>query len=121
MLRIYRAELRDSWPAWLSVSLTFIMVNAALALTIIVGFTGLAAMAAGRLSFENSAAWTIGQALVLLAIVLVARGRLGHLARGRLAAWRARPAGARRGHTGAGAWRDLGSTGRGVAAVRADG
>lgn len=72
MLRIYRAELRDSWPAWLSVSLTFIMVNAALALTIIVGFTGLAAMAAGRLSFENSAAWTIGQALVLLAIVLVA-------------------------------------------------
>ena len=74
MLRIYRAELRDSWPAWLSVSLTFIMVNAALALTIIVGFTGLAAMAAGRLSFENSAAWTIGQALVLLAIVALVIG-----------------------------------------------
>ena len=47
MRRVHLAELRDSWTAWLGVSLAFIAVNAALVLTVVIGYTGLAAVAAG--------------------------------------------------------------------------
>ncbi len=72
MRRVHLAELRDSWTAWLGVSLAFIAVNAALVLTVVIGYTGLAAVAEGRLSLETSASWTIGQALVLGCVLLVA-------------------------------------------------
>lgn len=72
MRRVYLAELRDAWPAWLGVSLSFIVVNAAVVLTVVIGWTGLAAVADGRMTLESSASWTIGQALVLACILLVA-------------------------------------------------
>lgn len=72
MHRVHLAELRDSWTAWLGVSLAFVAVNAAVVLTVVIGFTGLTAVADGRISLETSAAWTIGQALVLAGVLLVA-------------------------------------------------
>ncbi|MFT3971091.1 MAG: hypothetical protein QM695_12645 [Micropruina sp.] len=72
MRRVHLAEFRDSWTAWLGVSLAFVAVNAALVLTVVIGYTGVVAVAEGRLSLETSTSWTIGQALVLGCVLLVA-------------------------------------------------
>lgn len=72
MRRIYAAELRDSWPAWLGVSCTFIAVNAALALTILTTSAGLATVPySSDVLAAQSYWWTTGVSTVFL-ILLVA-------------------------------------------------
>lgn len=72
MRRVHLAELRDSWSAWLGVSLAFIMVNATIALTVIIGYTGVAATLDGRLNLLSSTSWTLSQAMVLVFILFTA-------------------------------------------------
>lgn len=72
MRQVHLAELRDSWSAWLGVSLAFIMVNACLVLTVVIGYTGVAALLDGSLDFLGSTAWTAGQVLVMVCILFVA-------------------------------------------------
>lgn len=56
---IQRAELKDSWPAWLGVSLVFIVTNASLVLAALVRSSGMRAVARGQMTHEQSAAFTI--------------------------------------------------------------
>ncbi|MDF1487175.1 FtsX-like permease family protein [Tessaracoccus caeni] len=72
MLRLQRAELRDSWTAWLGVSLAFIVINASLTITMITYWTGHVAIRDGRLEYLQSAYYTITQMLVGLCILFVA-------------------------------------------------
>lgn len=53
-MRLALADLRDSWVAWVGVSLTFVVANAALALSALVAVSGLAAADAGILSGAES-------------------------------------------------------------------
>lgn len=87
------AELRDSWSAWLGVSLGFLLTNFALALCALVELAGVRAVQAGMMDRMNSASFTWGPAfnLLLCAIVgmvvigsstsLVVDSRRGSLAR----------------------------------------
>ncbi|MGC3955459.1 MAG: hypothetical protein QM804_14625 [Propionicimonas sp.] len=72
MRRVYLAELRDSWPAWLGVSLVFVVVNACLAITAITYWTGDRAVAEGRLSQLDAAYYTISQVIVAVFLLFVA-------------------------------------------------
>lgn len=93
MRSIYLAELRDSWSAWLGVSLVFVATNFALALAASVCAIGFAAVASGQLEFWESSAYTMGPAFnigycaVVGAVVigsatsLVVDSRRGSLAR----------------------------------------
>lgn len=72
MLRVQRAELRDSWTAWMGVCLAFIVLNASLTITMITYWTGHVAIRDGHLDFMQSAYYTITQALVAVGILFVA-------------------------------------------------
>ncbi len=71
MLRVYRAELRDSWPAWLGVSITFVVINACLGIVALTYWTGHINIEAGVLAFLDSAYYTIGQVILAVFIVFV--------------------------------------------------
>lgn len=58
MWRVYLAELRDSWPAWLGVSLTFIVTNLSFANSSLVLASGWAAVSSGELALYDSAEFT---------------------------------------------------------------
>ncbi len=55
MIRLSLADLRESWLAWLGVSLAFVVTNAALALAIVVETSGHAAGTAGILDTDGTA------------------------------------------------------------------
>ncbi|MDO5533140.1 MAG: hypothetical protein Q4F65_00615 [Propionibacteriaceae bacterium] len=59
MRRLYLAELRDSWPAWLGVSLAFVMANLSFANSALVLASGWEAVSSGRLALEASAEFTL--------------------------------------------------------------
>ncbi|MFV0254010.1 MAG: hypothetical protein ACK5H2_11850 [Beutenbergiaceae bacterium] len=77
MGRIYLGELRTAWSAWLGVCLAFTVVTASLVLTVIIGYTGVQALRAATLDFQQSSAWTIGQLVTLIPILFVAVSVLG--------------------------------------------
>jgi putative ABC transport system permease protein len=91
--QLLRAELRDSWPAWLGVSLGFLVTNFALALAALVELAGVRAVQTGVLPLMSSTSFTWGPAmnLVLCSIIgavvigsstsLVVDSRRGSLAR----------------------------------------
>lgn len=93
MRRLHLAELRDSWPAWLGVSIGFIVINFTLALSALALVSGIAAVNAGKLVLEESAAfvWAPAMNLVFCALIgatvigsstsLVVDSRRGSLAR----------------------------------------
>lgn len=58
MWRIYLAELRDSWPAWLGVSLAFIVTNLSFATSALVLASGWSAIESGTLVLNDSAEFT---------------------------------------------------------------
>lgn len=72
MHRVHLAELRASWPAWAGVAITFVTVNAALAMTLVILYTGFVRLAAGELPFMASTAYTILQVLNTVMICFVA-------------------------------------------------
>ena len=72
MLRVHLAELRDSWTAWLGVTITFVMVNAMLVIPSVIGYSGYQATRRGQLDFQQSAPYTIVQALMIAFICFVA-------------------------------------------------
>ena len=77
MLRVYLAELRDSWTAWLGVSLAFVATNFALALPALVEVAGVRAVTSGELDFWQSASYTIGPALNLAYCAVVGAAVIG--------------------------------------------
>ena len=93
MNQLHMAEIRDSWPAWVGVSLGFIVTNFTLALSALVLLTGVSAIFDGTMAWQHSAAFTINAAqnLVFCAVVgatvigasthLVVTSRRGSLAR----------------------------------------
>lgn len=93
MRRIQLAELRDSWPGWLGVSLGFIATNFALALAALVALAGLKLVSSGVLPVLQSAALVItpiqnlvfctfiGAAVIGTSTSLVVDSRRGSLAR----------------------------------------
>ncbi|MFV0428568.1 MAG: FtsX-like permease family protein [Arachnia sp.] len=72
MRRLYLAELRDSWTAWVGVSLSFIVMNTALTIPAVVLFSGMAALSSGELGFYESSSYTVVQALLAGSVCLVA-------------------------------------------------
>ncbi|MCB0910195.1 MAG: hypothetical protein KDB60_01090 [Propionibacteriaceae bacterium] len=72
MLRVHLAEARDSWTAWAGVSLTFVVVNAALVLPALILASGIVAVAEGRLDFTGSAAFTAVPVLLIVMVCFVA-------------------------------------------------
>ena len=93
MQRLYLAELRDSWPAWLGVSLAFVVANLSFANSALVLASGMEAVAQGRLAMESSAEFTLSpisnfvfSGLVALVVIatsasMVIESRRGSLAR----------------------------------------
>lgn len=71
MLRVYLAELRDSWAAWLGVSLTFIAVNASLAVTALTAWSGLQAGLGKDLAMTVYWSTTAGLSAGLILLVSV--------------------------------------------------
>ena len=59
MRRVYLAELRDSWSAWLGVSLAFVATNLSFVVSALVLSSGWAAIGAGKLVLEDSAEFTL--------------------------------------------------------------
>ncbi len=59
MGRLYLAELRDSWPAWLGVCLAFVITNLSYANSALVLASGWDAVGSGRLALMNSTEYTI--------------------------------------------------------------
>ncbi|WP_026927352.1 FtsX-like permease family protein [Granulicoccus phenolivorans] len=93
MLKIQRAELRNSWPAWLGVSIVFLVLSLVFvfsALTVVSGFT---AVANGEMVLEQSGEFTlvpltnfvlggiVGLGVVSSSVSLVIDCRRGALAR----------------------------------------
>jgi len=72
MRRVHLAELRDSWPAWLGVAISFVAVNTALVVSGVILYSGTVAMEEGRLDFTASAAYTIVQGIILVMTCCVA-------------------------------------------------
>lgn len=72
MRRVHLAELRDSWPAWLGVSLAFVIINAALAMTALTFWTGYVALRNGTLDLLDSSYYTLTQIFVAVIILFVA-------------------------------------------------
>lgn len=93
MRRVHLAELRGSWPSWLGVSLSFVTISFALALSALVAISSSNAGAAGRISEQASfgmafVGWQnlVLSALTALSVVgsstaLVVESRRGSLAR----------------------------------------
>lgn len=103
MQRLYLAELRDSWPAWLGVSLAFVVANLSFANSALVLASGLEAVAQGRLVLEQSAEFTLSpisnfvfSGLVALVVIATSAGMVIDSRRGSLA--RLALAGASPGH-----------------------
>ncbi|WP_342372105.1 FtsX-like permease family protein [Propioniciclava soli] len=72
MHRIHLAELRDASAAWAGVSIAFVAVNAALAMTLTILYSGSVRLAAGELPLMAATAYTIVQGLNALVIRFVA-------------------------------------------------
>lgn len=71
MLRVNLAEFRESWTAWLGVSVTFIAANFALTLCALVALSGLRAIDEGVMEFTASASFTVVPMLVALMLCFV--------------------------------------------------
>lgn len=72
MRKVYFAEIRSSWRAWLGVSLVFVTINASLTMTAMTYWTGYVATQEGKLDWLESAYYTVSQILIALFILLVA-------------------------------------------------
>lgn len=72
MRHLHLAELRSSWPAWLGVSVGFIVINFSLSLCALVILSGLNAIDAKVMRLEDSAAFTLTTAFQLVVCVIVA-------------------------------------------------
>lgn len=72
MLKVHLAELRDSWSAWAGVSLTFIAVNWAVVLQVIIGYSGIVMGAAGKLNTMATSSYVTNLLLVGMLCVLTA-------------------------------------------------
>lgn len=72
MGRVYAAELRDSWSAWLGVSLTFIAVNASLALAVLTAYSGLRSEPALRGDLGTLTYWWVAGISTVFLILMVA-------------------------------------------------
>lgn len=59
MRRVYLAELRDSWSAWLGVSLAFVVTNLSFVNSALVQASGWRAVNSGQLDLMSSAEFTI--------------------------------------------------------------
>ena len=93
MRRIYRAELRDSWPAWVGVSLAFVATNLSFVNSALVLASGWAAVDAGLFGVEQSAEFTltplsnfflsgiVGVMVLSTSAAMVIDGRRGSVAR----------------------------------------
>lgn len=93
MRRVYLAELRDSWSAWLGVSLAFVATNLSFVVSALVLSSGWAAIGAGKLVLEDSAEFTltpitnfvfsgiVGLTVVATSATMVVDTRRGSLAR----------------------------------------
>ena len=77
MHRVYLAELRDSWSAWLGVSIVFIGVNAVLASSALVIATGTAAVMSGELNIYHSTAFVFLPIFYCLTAGLVGLSTIG--------------------------------------------
>ena len=77
MHRVYLAELRDSWSAWLGVSIVFIGVNAVLASSALVIATGTAAVMSGELNIYDSTAFVFLPIFYCLTAGLVGLSTIG--------------------------------------------
>ena len=87
------AELRDSWSAWLGVSLGFLVTNFTLALTALVELAGVRAVEAGQMGLMNSTSFTwlpafnfllcavVGAVIIGSSTSLVVDSRRGSIAR----------------------------------------
>jgi putative ABC transport system permease protein len=90
---LHLAELRDSWTAWLGVSVGFVVLNFALALSALAEVTGLRALRSGALALGDSTALAytpafnfvfcllVGATVVGSSTSLVVDSRRGSLAR----------------------------------------
>lgn len=92
MLKIQLAQLRDSWPAWLGVSLAFVVTNLSFANSVLVLDSGWAGVAAGVLPLNASAEFTLNpfsnfvfSGLVGLVIISASAGLVVDSRRGGLA------------------------------------
>lgn len=93
MHRIYLAELRDSWPAWLGVCLAFVITNLSFVNSALVLRSGWAAVEAGTLDMMSSAEFTltpvsnfvfsgiVGLTVIATSTSMVVDSRRGGLAR----------------------------------------
>lgn len=88
MRRVHIAELRDSWAAWAGVSITFITVNAGLALAVLVAWTGFASGDTGVIVYASTQLVTSGFLILAVSLPvlssatsLVVNSRRGSLAR----------------------------------------
>lgn len=93
MRRLYLAELRDSWSAWLGVSLAFIAVNLSFVNSALVLASGWGAVHAGQIAMMDSGEFTlvpisnfifsgiVGLTVVATSTAMVVDSRRGSLAR----------------------------------------
>lgn len=93
MRRLYLAELRDSWSAWLGVSLAFIAVNLSFVNSALVLASGWDAVHAGQIAMMDSGEFTlvpisnflfsgiVGLTVVATSTAMVVDSRRGSLAR----------------------------------------
>ncbi|WP_342372424.1 hypothetical protein PCC79_16000 [Propioniciclava soli] len=93
MRKVYAAELRDSWPAWLGVSLAFVITNLSFVNSALVLRSGWAAVAAGKIDMMDSADFTltpvsnfvfsgiVGLTVIATSTSMVVDSRRGSLAR----------------------------------------
>ncbi|MFT3943759.1 MAG: FtsX-like permease family protein [Ancrocorticia sp.] len=72
MRRVQLAEIKASWRAWLSVSVVFIAINAALCITATLYWTGHVAVREGRIEWFDSVYYTASQGINAVFILLVA-------------------------------------------------
>lgn len=93
MRKVYLAELRDSWSAWLGVSLAFFVTNLSFVASALVLASGWAAVHAGKLDMMSSAEFTlipisnfvfsgiVGLSVIATSASMVVDSRRGGLAR----------------------------------------
>ncbi|MFT3943760.1 MAG: hypothetical protein QM705_08040 [Ancrocorticia sp.] len=79
MNSIQLAEIKASWRAWLSVSIVFIAINAALCITALTYWTGRTAVNNGVLTAQAASYYTWSQLLVGMFIVLVSMPIIGSM------------------------------------------
>ena len=76
-VRMALADLRESWTAWLAVSLAFVATNAAVGLSWLAMHSGLAAVSAGTISDEDAPLVMADGSLNLVLCTLVALAVVG--------------------------------------------